>query len=65
MLRIAFSTSQRAQVSTKKAQEWCASKGTNVIPLFETSAMDDINVEAAFDAVARSGLRRGELDEDL
>lgn len=27
--------------------------------------MDDINVEAAFDAVARSALRRGEQDDDL
>lgn len=52
-------------VSTKKAQEWCASKGSNPIPLFETSAMDDINVEAAFDAVARSALRRGEQDDDF
>lgn len=27
--------------------------------------MDDINVEAAFDAVARAALRRGEQDDDL
>lgn len=27
--------------------------------------MDDINVEAAFDAVARSALRRSEQDDDL
>lgn len=60
-----FFVVRREQVATKKAQDWCCSKGTNVIPLFETSAMDDINVEAAFDAVARSGLRRGEQDEDL
>lgn len=41
------------------------SKGNNALPLFETSAMDDINVDAAFDAVARSALRRGEQDDDL
>lgn len=52
-------------VPTKKAQEWCASKATNAIPLFETSAMDDINVDAAFDAIARSALRRGEQDDDF
>lgn len=27
--------------------------------------MDDINVESAFDAVARAALRRGEQDDDL
>lgn len=52
-------------VPTKKAQEWCASKGNSPIPLFETSAMDDINVEAAFEAVARAALTRGEQDDDL
>lgn len=53
------------QVPTKKAQEWCVSKGSQPLPLFETSAMDDINVESAFDAVARAALRRGEQDDDL
>lgn len=52
-------------VPTKKAQEWCAGKSAVPIPLFETSAMDDINVEAAFDAVARSALRRSEQDDDF
>lgn len=52
-------------VQTKKAQEWCASKGNVPMPLFETSAMDDINVEAAFEAVTRAALRRGEQDDDF
>lgn len=53
------------QVSTKKAQEWCNAKSAAGIALFETSAMDDINVECAFDAVARCALQRGEQDDDL
>lgn len=54
------------KVATTKAQEWCTVKGgANPIPLFETSAMDDINVESAFDAIARAALRRGEKDDDL
>eukprot|EP00178_Gracilaria_changii_P001543 TRINITY_DN1209_c2_g1_i1.p3 TRINITY_DN1209_c2_g1~~TRINITY_DN1209_c2_g1_i1.p3 ORF type:complete len:208 (+),score=47.24 TRINITY_DN1209_c2_g1_i1:416-1039(+) len=52
-------------VATKKAQEWCAANRVNPLPLFETSAMDDINVEAAFEAVARAALRRGEQDDDF
>jgi Ras-related protein Rab-7A len=49
-------------VSKKKAEAWAASKGG--IPYFETSAKEDINVETAFTAVARSALRQ-EKEEDL
>lgn len=45
--------------------EWCAANRVNPLPLFETSAMEDINVETAFEAVARAALRRGEQDDDL
>nr|GME11158.1 ras-related protein Rab7 [Ipomoea batatas]GME11160.1 ras-related protein Rab7 [Ipomoea batatas] len=41
-------------VSEKKAKEWCSSKGT--IPYFETSAKEDINVDAAFLCIAKTAL---------
>lgn len=52
-------------MTTKKAQEWCEVNRSSPLPLFETSAKDDIHVEEAFDAVARAALRRAEQDEDL
>ena len=42
------------QVSTKRAQQWCHSKGD--IPYFETSAKEAINVEQAFQTVAKNAL---------
>ena len=39
-------SSPTSQVSKKKAEAWAQSKGG--IPYFETSAKEDINVEAAF-----------------
>ncbi len=50
------------QVSKKKAEAWSQSKGG--IPYFETSAKEDINVEAAFTQVARNALKH-EKEEDL
>jgi len=45
-------------VGQKKAQAWCQSKGN--IPYFETSAKEAINVEQAFQTVAKNAM----TDED-
>jgi len=43
-------------VSTKRLQQWCASKGD--IPFFETSAKEAINVEQAFQTIAKNALQQ-------
>uniref|UniRef100_A0AAY4CBN2 Ras-related protein Rab-7a n=1 Tax=Denticeps clupeoides TaxID=299321 RepID=A0AAY4CBN2_9TELE len=43
---------ENRQVTTKRAQVWCQSK--NNIPYFETSAKEAINVEQAFQTIARN-----------
>uniref|UniRef100_A0A3Q7G6P9 Ras-related protein Rab7 n=1 Tax=Solanum lycopersicum TaxID=4081 RepID=A0A3Q7G6P9_SOLLC len=48
-------------VSEKKAKEWCTSKG---IPYFETSAKEDINVDAAFLSIAKTALAN-EHEQDI
>jgi len=42
-------------VSQKKALAWCAAKGN--IPYFETSAKEAINVEQAFQTVAKNAMK--------
>jgi len=49
-------------VSEKKAKSWCTSKGA--IQYFETSAKEDVNVEAAFQCIARNALRN-EAEEEI
>ncbi|KAG1330392.1 putative ras-related protein Rab7 [Cocos nucifera] len=49
-------------VSEKKARAWCASKGN--IPYFETSAKEGINVEAAFQCIAKNALKN-EPEEEM
>ena len=49
-------------MSTKRAQSWCHSKGD--IPYFETSAKEAINVEQAFQTVAKNALAQ-ETEVDL
>ncbi|CAF5223159.1 unnamed protein product, partial [Rotaria magnacalcarata] len=49
-------------VTARKAQNWCSEK-TN-IPHFETSAKDGVNVEKAFETVARNALVR-EKENDI
>ncbi|QPG74047.1 Rab GTPase ypt7 [Brettanomyces nanus] len=48
----------KRMVSSKKAQALCASLGN--IPYFETSAKEAVNVEQAFDVVARCALQQEE-----
>jgi Ras-related protein Rab-7A len=49
-------------VSQKRAMAWCQSKGN--IPYFETSAKEAINVEQAFQTVAKNAMKEEE-DVDL
>jgi Ras-related protein Rab-7A len=45
-------------VSQKRAQTWCQSKGN--IPYFETSAKEAINVEQAFQTIAKNAMKEEE-----
>ncbi|XP_038180005.1 LOW QUALITY PROTEIN: ras-related protein Rab-7a-like [Arvicola amphibius] len=47
---------ENRQVATKRAQVWCYSK--NNIPYFESSAKQAINVEQAFQTIARNALEQ-------
>eukprot|EP00054_Salpingoeca_dolichothecata_P003329 m.26434 g.26434 ORF g.26434 m.26434 type:complete len:209 (+) comp13767_c0_seq1:48-674(+) len=50
-------------ISQKRALGWCASKGGQTpIPYFETSAKDSINVEQAFQTIAKNALQK---DNDI
>jgi len=49
---------QSRVVSRNRAQQWCQSKGN--IPYFETSAKEAINVEQAFQLIAKNAMK----DED-
>jgi len=50
-------------VSTKRAQQWCENK--NNIPHFEVSAKESINVEDAFQKIARAALERDSEMQDF
>jgi len=52
----------RSQVTQKRAMTWCQSKGN--IPYFETSAKEAINVEQAFQTIAKNALQQ-EAEEQL
>ena len=49
------------QVSDKKARQWAGTKGS--IPCFETSAKENLNVEDAFQCIARNALKNEPQDE--
>lgn len=51
-----------SSISNKRALQWCQSK--NNIPYFETSAKEAINVEKAFQTVAKNGLSQ-ETEVDI
>lgn len=46
----------KRMVSQKRAMNWCQSKGN--IPYFETSAKEAINVEQAFQTIAKNALQQ-------
>merc|ERR1712199_89093 len=49
-------------VSEKKAKAWCSSKGG--IPFFETSAKEDVNIDSAFQCIAKNALKN-EVEEEI
>uniref|UniRef100_A0A673JBS5 Ras-related protein Rab-7a-like n=1 Tax=Sinocyclocheilus rhinocerous TaxID=307959 RepID=A0A673JBS5_9TELE len=51
---------ENRQVTTKRAQAWCQSK--NNIPYFETSAKEAINVDQAFQTIARNALKQESVE---
>jgi len=51
----------KRMISQKRAMTFCQSKGG--IPYFETSAKEAINVEQAFEVIARNALQQEESDE--
>ncbi len=50
-----------SQVTQKRAMTWCQSKGN--IPYFETSAKEAINVEQAFQTIAKNALQQQDTDD--
>ncbi|KAL0637982.1 Rab GTPase ypt7 [Maublancomyces gigas] len=51
----------KRMISQKRAMTFCQSKGG--IPYFETSAKEAINVEQAFEVIARNALQQEESEE--
>lgn len=60
--RMRVSVFAKMQVTEKKAKQWCTAKGG--IPYFETSAKEDLNVDSAFQCIARNALKN-ETEEEL
>ena len=50
-------------VAQKRALAWCQAKGN--IPYFETSAKEAINVEQAFQVIARNALKQEGAEDDI
>jgi Ras-related protein Rab-7A len=48
-------------VSNKKAQQFASNLGN--LPLFQTSAKEAVNIDQAFDVIARNALQQEETDE--
>ncbi|KAK9868818.1 hypothetical protein WJX84_006211 [Apatococcus fuscideae] len=60
--KVDFEGGKNRQVAEKRAKQWCASKGG--IPYYETSAKEDINVDAAFQCIAKNALKN-ETEEEM
>jgi len=45
-------------ISQKRAMSWCQNKANVPIPYFETSAKEAINVEQAFQTIAKNALQQ-------
>ncbi|KAK5260485.1 hypothetical protein LTR40_004082 [Exophiala xenobiotica] len=52
---------ERRMISQKRAMAYCQSRGQ--MPYFETSAKESINVEQAFEVIARNALAQEESEE--
>jgi Ras-related protein Rab-7A len=48
-------------ISNRRATTYCQSRGN--IPYFETSAKESVNVEQAFEVIARNALTQEESEE--
>ncbi|KAF8820553.1 GTPase RAB7 [Cardiosporidium cionae] len=53
----------KRQVSTSRATAWCDSK--NHLPYFETSAKNSINVDLAFEEIARMAMKQDKVDDQI
>lgn len=52
---------ERRMITQKRAQTYCQQRGQ--MPYFETSAKDNVNVEQAFEVIARNALMQEESEE--
>ena len=53
---------EKRMVSQKKAEAYCQNRGQ--MPYFETSAKESVNVEQAFEVIAKNALLQEEADND-
>jgi len=59
--KIDLDSGQSRAVSDYRARRWCGAKGN--LPHFESSAKEDINVESAFQRIARNALKNEPEEE--
>lgn len=52
---------ERRMITQKRAHAYCQQRGQ--MPYFETSAKDNVNVEQAFEVIARNALMQEESEE--
>jgi len=56
-------SNEKMQVSEQKIKQYCQTKGN--MAYYETSAKDNLNVDKAFEEVARLAFKREAKDEEL